>query len=157
MTCLTDILTLQRIKMPVEASSKEEMIGELVDVLADNGDISDRQAVMDAVLDREATRTTAIGGGLAIPHGKCSAVGKLMMVIGKVSQPAEVKGIDGQPVTLVILLVYPDSQSGPHMEALARLSRLLEMEEFRSALEEASSCEDLFNAFCTLEQQKLAV
>ncbi len=157
MTRLTDILTLQRIKMPVEAHSKEEMIGELVDVLADNGDISDRQAVMDAVLNREATRTTAIGGGLAIPHGKSSAVGKLMMVIGKVSQPAEVKGIDGQPVTLVILLVYPDSQSGPHMEALARLSRLLDMEKFRSALEEASSCEDLYNAVCTLEQQELAV
>ena len=155
MTRLADILTPQRIKTTMEATSKEGIIAELVDMLVDNGDVSDREAVMGAILERESTRTTGVGRGLAIPHGKCSAVGKLMMAIGKAPQPVEFQSIDGQPVTLVVLLVYPASETGPHIEALARISRLLGVVAFRKALDDATCSEEIFETIRRQEQLDL--
>jgi mannitol/fructose-specific phosphotransferase system IIA component (Ntr-type) len=66
---LTEILKPQNIKVPLEAKVKTDAIGELVELLAANGELTDPKKVLEAVLDREATRTTGIGNGLAIPHG----------------------------------------------------------------------------------------
>ena len=66
---LTDILKPENIKVPLESTTKNEAIAELVNLLAKNGDVTDAKKVLDAVLEREATRTTGIGNGLAIPHG----------------------------------------------------------------------------------------
>src|SRR5438874_6150223 len=76
---LTEILKPQDIKIPLEAKTKTEAIAELVNLLASNGEVGDPKKVLEAVLDREATRTTGIGNGLAIPHGKCPGVASLVM------------------------------------------------------------------------------
>ena len=68
---LTDLLKPENIKIPLDAKTKTEAISELVNLLAANGEIKEPKKVLDSVLDREATRTTGIGNGLAIPHGKC--------------------------------------------------------------------------------------
>src|SRR6195256_5044577 len=117
---LTDILKPQNIKVPLEAHAKNDAITELVNLLATNGEIADAKKVLDAVLEREATRPTGIGNGLAIPHGKSTAAKGLVMAFGKAGTPVDFQAIDGRPVTLIWLLTSPPDQTGPHIHALAR-------------------------------------
>ena len=97
---LTDILELSCIKIPIQATEKYQAITELMDLLAQNGKLGDYHTALQAVLDREAVRSTGVGQGFAIPHGKTSAVQQLVMAIGKVDQPIDFDSIDGQPVTV---------------------------------------------------------
>ncbi|MBV8780315.1 MAG: PTS sugar transporter subunit IIA, partial [Phycisphaerae bacterium] len=94
---LSEILKPKNIKIPVVSTIKTEAIGELVNLLASTGDLPDPQKVLEAVLEREQTRTTGIGNGLAIPHGKAPGLSGLVMAIGKPAKPIEFKSIDGKP------------------------------------------------------------
>ena len=154
---LTDILTPQRIKVPLAARDKAGVIAELVDVLAAQGDIDSREVALAAVLERERTRTTGIGAGLAIPHGKCSAAKKLVMAIGKPAGGVNFDSIDGKPATLIILLVSPTDMTGPHIQALARISRLLSIDALRKKLEEATTAEQLFKAIADREKEETSL
>src|SRR5215217_204493 len=142
---LTDILKPTNIKIPLDAKTKTEAIGELVTLLAGSGDIKDAKKVLDAVLEREATRTTGIGNGLAIPHGKCSGTADLVMAIGKAGTPIDFQAIDGRPVTLIWLLTSPQDKTGPHIHALARISRLMTIDKFRQALNAAETGQDVYD------------
>src|SRR5438093_13256566 len=142
---LTEILKPQNIKIPLEAKTKTDAIGELVKVLAASGDISDAKKVLDAVLEREATRTTGIGNGLAIPHGKCSGTKDLVMAIGKAATPIDFQAIDGRPVTIIWLLGSPPDKTGQHIHALARISRLMTIDKFRQAVANAKTPQELYD------------
>ncbi|MEM6562084.1 MAG: PTS sugar transporter subunit IIA, partial [Planctomycetota bacterium] len=83
---LTDILKPESIRVPLAATDKTAAITELVHLLGDNGDVADADKVLEAVLERESTRTTGIGNGLAIPHGKTHGVKQLVMAIGRPAQ-----------------------------------------------------------------------
>jgi fructose-specific phosphotransferase system IIA component len=148
---LTEILKPENIKLPLAAKNKTEAISELVDVLAKNGEVTDPKKVLDSVLERESTRTTGIGNGLAIPHGKCNGVSHLVMAIGRPAQPIDFQAIDGRPVNLIWLLASPPDQTGPHIHALARISRLMTIDRFRQALAAAQTPQDLYNAIVQQE------
>lgn len=148
---LTDILKLEDIKVPLEATQKNDAIAELVQLLANNGNITDPKKVLEAVLDRESTRSTGIGNGLAIPHGKCTGTSNLVMAIGKTSEPIDFQSIDGQPVSLIWLLSSPPDKTGPHIHALARISRLMTIDKFRLTLLEAPTAQDIYNAIIQQE------
>ena len=150
---LTEILKPQNIKIPLEAKAKTDAIGELVGLLATNGDVTDSKKVLDAVLDREATRTTGIGNGLAIPHGKASGTANLVMAIGKPAAPIDFQAIDGRPVTIIWLLSSPPDKTGPHIHALARISRLMTIEKFRIALNGAKTGQEMFDIISQQESQ----
>src|SRR2546430_3618923 len=142
---LTEILKPQNIKIPLEARNKTDAIGELVKVLAASVDIADSKKVLDAVLEREATRTTGIGNGLAIPHGKCSGTKDLVMAIGKAATPIDFQAIDGRPVTIIWMLASPPDKTGPHIHALARISRLMTIDKFRQSLATATTGQEVFD------------
>lgn len=148
---LTEILKPENIKVPLAAKTKTEAIAELVEVLAASGEAKDPKKVLDAVLEREATRTTGIGNGLAIPHGKCNGVEHLVMAIGRPLAPIDFQAIDGRPVNLIWLLASPPDQTGPHIHALARISRLMTIDRFRQALTAAQTSQDLYNAIVQQE------
>ena len=148
---LTEILKPQNIKVPLEAKVKTEAIGELVQLLADNGELTDPKKVLDAVLDREATRTTGIGSGLAIPHGKCTGTDHLVMAIGRAGSPIDFQAIDGRPVDLIWLLSSPPDKTGPHIHALARISRLMTIPRFRQALAQAKTPQEIFDSIVQQE------
>ena len=143
---LTEILKPQNIKVPVMAKVKTEAIGELIKLLADNGEIVDPKKVLDSVLEREATRTTGIGNGLAIPHGKCNGTDHLVMAIGRPQTPIDFQAIDGRPVSLIWLLTSPPDKTGPHIHALARISRLMTIDRFRQALANAKTSQEIYDA-----------
>lgn len=148
---LTDILKIQHIKVPLAAKDKKAAIAELVQVLADAHELKDASILLNSVLEREATRTTGIGNGLAIPHGKCTGVDHLVIAIGKPETPIDFESIDGRPVNLIVLLASPPDQTGPHIQALARISRLMTVDGFRQAMRSATSAQQIFDAVVSQE------
>lgn len=150
---LLDILIPECIKVPLDHSDKKGVIDELVDTLASQGKVADPQTLKDAVWTREQTRTTGIGRGLAIPHGKCACVTTLAMAIGKPAEPIDFASIDGKPVQLVVLLASPPDRTSDHIQALARISRLMTMDEFRERLYGATSAQEMFEL---LQSQEVA-
>ncbi len=150
---LTQILQPACIKVPLEGKDKQSVITELVDLLDDNGLLLDKNVVLDAVLIREQTRSTGIGSGIAIPHGKCKAVKELVMAIGIAHEPIDFASIDGKPVAIIILLVSPADQTGPHIQALARISRLMLDEQFRQGLEKALSADEVYELLSNKENE----
>ncbi|MHC4716657.1 MAG: PTS sugar transporter subunit IIA [Planctomycetota bacterium] len=140
---LADILAVECIKPQMAATDKESAIAEMVDLVDAVGKLLDRDRMLAATLEREATRTTGIGNGLAIPHGKCSAVKELVMALGRPAEPLEFGSIDGKPVTIVIFLASPPDKTGPHIQALAQISRLMTDSGFREALSEAGTADEI--------------
>ena len=150
---LTQILQPNCVKVPVENKDKEAVITELVDLLDANGLLLDRDIALEAVLARERTRSTGTGAGIAIPHGKCNAVKELVMAIGITHEPIEFESVDGKPVTIFTLLVSPADQTGPHIQALARISKLMLDEEFKQKLEKATSADEVYELLNNKESE----
>ena len=150
---LTKILQSSCVRVPLESKDKKGIITELVDVLAENGLLLDRDAVLEAVLMREQTRSTGIGSGIAIPHGKCGAVKELVMAIGIASEPIDFESVDGKGVMIVLLLVSPADQTGPHIQALAKISRLMLDDKFKESLEKACSSKEAYELISKEENE----
>ena len=142
---LADILTVQCIQPRMAATDKESAIAEMVDMVDAAGKLLDRDAMLTATLERESTRTTGIGNGLAIPHGKCPAVKELVMAMGKPAQPLEFNSIDGKPVDIIIFLASPPEKTGPHIQALAQISRLMTDPAFCDALAAAQTADEMLS------------
>lgn len=150
---LSEIITPDRILVPIDADDKHAAITALIDVLAGTGGLSNRDVALQAVLKREAERTTGIGYGLAIPHGKCDGCSGLVIAAGKPRVPIDFQSLDAKPVTFVVLLVSPPDQTGPHIQALARISRLMNIEGFRDAVDAAADAAALHAAIVEYEAQ----
>jgi len=148
---LSKLVTLDRVRVPIKATDKHAVITELVDMLAETGGLVDRELALEAVIKRENERTTGIGYGLAIPHGKSEGCKKLVMAAGKPAEPVDFQSLDQRPVTFVVLLLSPPDQTGPHIQALAKISRLMNIEEFRDAVDKATTAEELHKAIETYE------
>jgi len=148
---LSKVITLDRVRVPIKATEKHGVITELVDLLAETNGLADRELALDAVIKRENERTTGIGYGLAIPHGKSAGCKKLVMATGKPAQPVDFQSLDSRPVTFVVLLVSPPDQTGPHIQALAKISRLMNIEEFRAAVDKANTAQELHDAIVAHE------
>lgn len=141
---LTRILNPDCIRVPLQGTDKQSVITELVDLLDSGGLLLDRNVVLDAVLTREKTKTTGIGSGIAIPHGKCKGVKQLIMALGIADKPIDFESIDGKPVSIIVLLVSPIDQTGPHIQALAQISRLMLDEPFKQKLQNVSSADEAY-------------
>jgi len=150
---LTQIMQPACVKVPLEAKDKESAIIELIDLLDANGLLQGRDSVQEAVMTREKTRSTGIGSGIAIPHGKCKSVKELVMSMGIVPEGMDFQSVDDKPVKIIILLVSPLDQTGPHIQALASISRLMLDEEFKSKLEQSSSADELYDLLHTKETE----
>lgn len=142
---LSDLLTESGISVSLAARDKRSAIEELTDLLisAAGDAVTNRDAVIKAVWEREELMSTGIGQGVGIPHAKTNAVDRLHAVFGRSEKGIEFAALDGKPVHLFFLLVAPEDQSGPHVKALARISRLLKQSYFRQALIDAAKPGDV--------------
>ncbi len=141
---LSELLSADRIKVPLRGLTKNDLLRELVDLVAPTADQSAREAILAAVQEREQLLSTGIGSGVAIPHGKTPVVDQLLMAAGVASRPVDFDALDGQPVQLFFLLVGPENASGAHVKALSRISRLLRRDTFRQRLVDATSSEEFY-------------
>lgn len=140
---LLDILDERLVLVDLQALDKQSVIEELATALKASGKISDLNGVLQAVLEREKIMSTGIGKGVAIPHGKCNAVRELAGVLGIKKEGIDFAALDEQPVYLFFLLVSPPEVSGPHIRALAHISRLLRHDTLRKNLIEAKAVNDV--------------
>jgi mannitol/fructose-specific phosphotransferase system IIA component (Ntr-type) len=148
---LTDILQPDCLIVPLEADDKQAAIFTLADLLAEKTGIADPDGLKEAIWKRETVRTTGIGGGVAVPHGKTENVPGLRMAIGRTAAPLEFGAIDRRPVELIILLASPVDQTGPHIEALSRISRMLIDPDIRDDMKSLPTPEALYERIKSLE------
>lgn len=141
---LTDILQPDCVLVPLVADDKQSAIFQLADLLCEKTDIDDAEALKEAIWKRETVRTTGIGGGVAVPHGKTDGVPSLHMAIGRTAAPLEFGAIDRNPVELIILLASPLDQTGPHIEALSRISRMLIDADARDKMKSLATAEEVY-------------
>lgn len=122
---LTEYLPPTLVKVPLDSTDKTGAITELIDLVASQHLTTSRDALLKAVLDREAQRSTGVGKGFAIPHAKIDAVSRLVVAMGRTKVPIPFGAIDGQPVELIALLASPTNATSLHIQTLARLSKLV--------------------------------
>lgn len=138
---LSELLQPQAISVRLQARSKREAIAELVQLLETGHGLDSQGEILDRVLRREAMMSTGIGNGVAIPHGKARAADRLMAACGVCPEGLEFESVDGEPATLFVLLVAPESGGALHVKVLANISRLLKEEAVRRQLRESASPE----------------
>ena len=138
---LSELLTADRVKVPLGSRTKNDVLRELVDLVANERNAIDAEPILAAVRERELVLSTGIGAGIAIPHGKTPHVDQLMVAAGVAREPVDFDALDGQPVRLFFLLVGPESAAGAHVKVLSRISRLLRRDQLRRDLMTASSAE----------------
>lgn len=131
---LMEILSGKSVIVGLKGQTKREILEELVDALEVGDKITDRDKVLEAVLYREEIMSTGIGHGIAIPHGKSEYAMSLGGVLGIKSEGVNFDALDGKKTYIFFLLVSPVDVSGPHIKALARISRVLKGEDFRRRL-----------------------
>lgn len=144
---ILDKLTPDAIKVPLDAADKRGAINELVDVLARNGEIGDAAELKRVVWEREQQRSTGIGEGLAIPHGKSDVSGDLLIAVGHPAAPIEFDAIDGKPVQLIVLLISPPDKTAEHIQALGKISRMMADPNTREAAYACATAEALYELF----------
>lgn len=138
---IMDFLSEGAMTSDIKSSKKEEVIKELVDLLIDANEVDkrNRNKIIDALLARESLGSTAIGQGVAIPHAKSDCVTKLVAAFGLSKKGVDFDSLDGEPAYIFFLLLAPQDSAGPHLKALARISRLLKDKYFRDSLR---ACQD---------------
>jgi len=149
---ITDFLSTNAIITDIKSAKKEDVIKELVDSLINASaiDKKNRTKLIEALMAREALGSTAIGQGVAIPHAKCDCVDKLVAAFGLSKKGVDFDSLDGEPAYIFFLLVAPQDSAGPHLKALARISRLLKDKYFRDSLR---ACEDDKNIVKIISQE----
>ena len=133
---IMDFLVPKAISTELASSNKKEVIEELLALLIDAGAVEKKHKnkVLEVLLAREALGSTAIGQGIAIPHGKCDCVKKLVGCLGVSKTGIDFDSLDGEPAYIFFLLVAPVDSAGPHLKALAKISRLLKDKYIRESL-----------------------
>jgi nitrogen PTS system EIIA component len=141
---IVDFIREEGILPDLRSKAKLELLDELAEHLSGQNGVS-KEALMKVLVDRERLASTAIGEGVAIPHGKLDAVGKLIACVGRAREGVDFDSMDGRPTHLFFVLVAPENSTGVHLKALARISRLFKDPEFRSRLLAAESAHDMFD------------
>ena len=151
---ITDFLDPKAIKADVAATEKEAVLKELVGVLAEVKDIGDPKAIVKALMEREGLGSTGIGQGIAIPHGKTERVRELVAVMGVSRKGVNFEALDGEPVHIFFLLVAPKDTAGPHLKALAQISRLLRDSYFCELIKRCKAPADIYELIRREEEKK---
>mgnify|MGYP001572831118 CR=1 FL=1 len=135
---ISDFLCPDAVTPDLKARNKEEVIEELVALLVGAGAIEkkNKAKIIEVITAREALGSTAIGQGIAIPHGKTDSVSKLVAGLGVSKKGIDFDSLDGEPAYIFFILIAPQDSAGPHLKALARVSRLLKDKYFRESLKQ---------------------
>jgi PTS system nitrogen regulatory IIA component len=141
---ILDILAPEAIVPALKATTKPDALQELATLLATLHPEIDGARLVQVLLDREALGSTAIGEGIAIPHGKLPGVTNVVAAFGRSEAGIDFDSLDGNPTRLFFLLVAPEDSAGIHLKALARVSRLLKDKGFRDRLAAGGTPEQLF-------------
>ena len=151
---ITDLLDQRSILLDAAPKTKSEALDQIVDLMAKSGKIRDLEAYRKQVYLREEESTTGIGEGIAIPHGKCSAVERPGLAAMVVKDGVDFESLDGEPVTLIFLIAAPNTEDNVHLDVLSKLSVLMMDEEFSQSLRQAESVEQFLAIIDKADDEK---
>jgi len=140
---LSELLTENFVTAGLTGKNKFQLIEELLDLLHAGGKIVDRELALKDVLAREGYLSTGLENGLAIPHAKTDGVGELVMSFGLKKDGVDFDSLDNKPAHLIFLVLSPRDTSGPHIRALAAITKNLKDAEKRKSLLGAQSSEEI--------------
>ena len=154
---IMDFLSKDAVTLDIKSTKKEDIIKELVDVLINANEVEkrNRNKIIDALMARESLGSTAIGQGIAIPHAKSESVAKLVAAFGLSKKGVDFDSLDGEPAYIFFLLLAPQDSAGPHLKALARISRLLKDKYFRDSLRSCTDNNCLIEIISKEDEKKL--
>lgn len=154
---IADFLSKKAVTADLKATKKEDVLKELVDLLAVSEDIEkkSRNKLVEQLMAREALGSTAIGQGVGIPHAKSECVNKLVAGFGISQKGVDFDSLDGEKVYIFFLLIAPIDSAGPHLKALARISRLLKDKYFRDSLKECKDEKSILKIILQEDEKKI--
>jgi mannitol/fructose-specific phosphotransferase system IIA component (Ntr-type) len=146
---LTEILSVEQIVPGLAAADRWATIDQLIEVLVRTRKIraEDRETVRKAVKDRETSKSTGIGYGVALPHASVACIQDVVAVFGRVRPGVDFQALDNQPVTMCLLFLTPQGQFQKHLLLLSTVARFLSNKENRQKLEPAQSAEEILAIF----------
>lgn len=148
---ITEMLSPESILIPLTATDKASVIAAMADSLAAAGHVTDKEAYLSALTAREATGSTGIGFGVAIPHGKSAGVSTAGLAFAKLAQPVDWNSLDGAPVEAAFMIAVPESAAGnDHLKILIAISRKLIDENFRQSLFQVKNSDELMKLLETV-------
>jgi len=141
---IVDLIRREMIVPALAAKDKRGILEELAAHVASQNSKIDRASLARVLIEREQLASTAIGEGVAIPHGKLAAVGEIVACLGRTPGGVDFDSMDGQPTFLFFVLIAPENSTGAHLKALARISRVFKDAEFRRRLLAAPDAEAMY-------------
>lgn len=148
-----EFLKIEAVRIPLVVRGKQDLIEKMIDVLVTAHKLNHRDQILTAVLERESLMSTGVGKGVAIPHGKVDGVNDVMGSFALITPATDFGSPDGEPVQIAILLIASTKETGPHIRALAHISRVLQDEEVRSGLLMCKSSKDVFDVLEKKEKE----
>jgi PTS system fructose-specific IIC component len=151
---IADFLTQDRILLNLKASSKEEAIKEIAGLLGSSKEVIDFDLFLKDVFERESLNTTGIGNHIAIPHARTDAVKDFVIAFGRAPEGIEFNSLDKRPAKFIFLMGTPKEKGlSNYLKMLARLTRLLNKEDFQEALGKASAPGEVIEQFRKAEDK----
>ena len=145
---VAEVLKKEHIALGLSAASKEEVLEKLIDLLYENGALSDKKAFTEDVMERERVSSTGIGNSIAIPHGKSANVIETTAAIARLEKPITWSSADGEPVSFVVLLAVNENDKGvTHVKLLSQMARKLASEETCKRLMNAADADEVIGIF----------
>ena len=151
-----EILDKGAVITDLKAQDKEGAISELVDLLVSSGSVKkdDRAEIIKKLKERESLGSTGIGKGVAIPHAKVPRVKKMIAAFGVSRKGLDFKSLDGDNTHIFFLLIAPGETPGPHLKALAKISRMLDDKFVRDRLRSAKNSQEVLKTIKEEEQKR---
>jgi len=140
---LNDLVAPQAVIPALKVNNKKQALQEIAARAAELTGRPERE-IFDVLMQRERLGSTAIGNGIAIPHGKLPKLDRLFGLFARLDRPIDFEALDGQPVDLIFLLLAPENAGADHLKALARIARLLRDPDIIRLLRDSTDREALY-------------
>ena len=142
---ISDILKKEHIIKELDSRDKKNVLDELSSFLENEGEITNKENLLAALIGREKLGSTGIGENVAIPHAKISEIDKIITVFGRSKNGVEFESLDQKPVNFIFLVIAPENSTGQHLKALARISRLFKNPSLRESVLRTNEADQIYS------------
>ncbi len=149
---ITEIITIGSIAINLVADSKDELLEKMLLLAAKSGKITDNDIALKEIKEREKIMSTGVGKGIALPHAKTNAVTESVGSLAFLAEPLDYDSLDGEPVSIVFMLLGRENNVGNHLRLLSKISRLMNNESFKIQLMDCGTTEEVVDLFNKMEE-----
>ena len=142
---ISDILKKEHVIKELNSCDKKNVFDELSSFLEDEGEITSKENLLTALIEREKLGSTGIGENVAIPHAKISEIDKIITVFGRSKNGVEFESLDQKPVNFIFLVIAPENSTSQHLKALARISRLFKNASLRESVLRTNEADQIYS------------